>query len=297
MSIYRVMSPSASLRSYIRQYVYIDGDVPKGTVTPLSPRQELGIVVNLQGSEAPGYRDARGSSWTSAAVTLIGPQTRRNYDLTSNGRYSGLNVMFQPSGFFGLFGQPVPALSDIACDARDVLDKSFRLLLDLLPQQESAEQAIALLERFLLPRVVATVQPDAVAHVAAILSRSSGPMDLCRLAGSLALSERQLERKFVLEVGMTPKRFARVARFRNALQSKAGASSLSWTRVTHDAGYYDQNHLIKDFRDLTGATPSHYLNSILPIRPMEMFEDSLHIGRTPSCPEGEAPFAERVARH
>ena len=71
---------------------------------------------------------------------------------------------------------------------------------------------------------------------------------------------------------MSPKRFELLVRFRYALRSQVGTGGGSWTSATHDAGYCDQSHLIKDFRRLTGFTPSEYLDAIAPIADAEMFD-------------------------
>jgi len=59
---------------------------------------------------------------------------------------------------------------------------------------------------------------------------------------------------------MRPKLFARIARFEAALDSKARSSTKSWTDVSHEFGYYDQMHMVYDFAEFTGETPSNTLN-------------------------------------
>lgn len=69
---------------------------------------------------------------------------------------------------------------------------------------------------------------------------------------------RQLERIFECQVGLSPKLFARVARLRLALELSARTTVPDWSSIAVDAGYFDQSHLIRDFRSLTGETPAGF---------------------------------------
>ena len=80
----------------------------------------------------------------------------------------------------------------------------------------------------------------------------------CRLdsvASHLGLSARQLQRLFQAHVGLEPKIFARIARFQRALHA-GRTTGFNWTRIAQDCGYYDQAHLIADFKEFSGAAPA-----------------------------------------
>jgi len=70
------------------------------------------------------------------------------------------------------------------------------------------------------------------------------------------MSPRQFERRFNREIGLPPKLYARIARFESALESKALSATESWTEITNRLGYFDQMHLIKDFREFSGEVPT-----------------------------------------
>lgn len=74
------------------------------------------------------------------------------------------------------------------------------------------------------------------------------------VAGELGVSERHLRRLFRDRIGMSPKAFARLARFHRALRAARGADN--WAAIAAEAGYYDQAHLIAEFRAIAGVTPS-----------------------------------------
>lgn len=76
------------------------------------------------------------------------------------------------------------------------------------------------------------------------------------LAAELHASQRNLRRVFHEVVGMTPKAYARIVRFQHALRAaRETRAQLDWSEIASRTGYYDQSHLIADFRALTGSTP------------------------------------------
>ena len=79
------------------------------------------------------------------------------------------------------------------------------------------------------------------------------------MAGRAGLSLRQFERRFVQQVGISPKRFARIARFEAALDRMARSPQGSWTEIAHRFGYYYQMHMVHDFSRFTGEPPTRTL--------------------------------------
>jgi methylphosphotriester-DNA--protein-cysteine methyltransferase len=77
------------------------------------------------------------------------------------------------------------------------------------------------------------------------------------VAEELGVTARHLRRAFVERVGIGPKEFARGVRLQRAI--RGSARSRDWSMIARDAGYYDQAHLIGEFRDLVGLTPTAYL--------------------------------------
>jgi AraC-like DNA-binding protein len=71
-----------------------------------------------------------------------------------------------------------------------------------------------------------------------------------------SLSERSLQRIFREEVGLSPKKIADIVKFENCISLFRSGKSL--TDICYEAGYYDQPHFIKTFKQFTGLTPSQY---------------------------------------
>jgi transcriptional regulator GlxA family with amidase domain len=92
---------------------------------------------------------------------------------------------------------------------------------------------------------------------------SGGQISIDRLAGDLGISGRQLERRFLNEVGLGPKLLCRILRFQQVFRA-IERSDRNWARIAADCGYYDQAHLIRDFRQFAGQPPSVLLDHFTP---------------------------------
>jgi AraC-like DNA-binding protein len=75
------------------------------------------------------------------------------------------------------------------------------------------------------------------------------------VAAALGVSERHLRRVFRETVGLSPKAFAKLTRFHRALRAAREDGHASWASIAAGAGYYDQAHLIAEFRAIAGVTP------------------------------------------
>jgi AraC-like DNA-binding protein len=92
-----------------------------------------------------------------------------------------------------------------------------------------------------------------------LLTAPASPTAVRDVASAFGISERQLERRFLTSVGLTPKSFACLRRFERAVAEAASAPSL--TAAALAAGYYDQSHFIRDFRRFAGVTPRAFLRA------------------------------------
>lgn len=87
------------------------------------------------------------------------------------------------------------------------------------------------------------------------LRRRQGRLRIVALASLLGVSRRRLERAFVRELGISPKRYARILRLNVVLASVATEERARITQLALDAGYFDEAHLLRDFRALAGRRP------------------------------------------
>ena len=195
-----------------------------------------------------------------APMLAVGPMTSRRAQLNADGAVEALTVMLQPCGIFELFGVPTHLLTERAVEAHSLLGASISELYARLGEARVFAQRVRLLDSFLLAKANAQPRTANIAWSRALASiaRHQQPLSIRLTAASLNVSVRQLERRSLEYAGMTPQTVARVARFLRALELHRSPNlmhSMTWTEVAQAAGYYDQMHLIRDFRVMGGATP------------------------------------------
>ena len=85
----------------------------------------------------------------------------------------------------------------------------------------------------------------------------NGIVDLKELLSHNGVHERSLERYFKKHVGLSPKFYCRIVRFAHILRL-VGEEPRDWSAITHAAGFYDQSHFIRNFKEFTGKEPTAY---------------------------------------
>jgi AraC-like DNA-binding protein len=124
-----------------------------------------------------------------------------------------------------------------------------------------AEAKFDLLEEFLLARIRARPGVDRAVQAALARLRSWPVLRLRGLAAELGLSQKQMIARFASGVGLTPKLVARLFRFRRTLLAAhvGGDAPLDWAGLAQEHGYSDQAHLIHEFHEFAGVTPTAYV--------------------------------------
>lgn len=135
-------------------------------------------------------------------------------------------------------------------------------LVDDLARARTKLEAAQVLERAIAQRLARVTErrsaPPLALEAAAKLSRAN----VNEVAGDLGVSERHLRRVFRETLGVSPKAFAKLARFHRALRAARADAHPSWASIASAVGYYDQAHLIADFRAIAGVTPQALLGEL-----------------------------------
>jgi AraC-like DNA-binding protein len=168
-----------------------------------------------------------------------------------------LGVAFNACGTFPWLGDDMGGLSDRIVPLADVLGDGALRLRERLLNTESLEERFRVVERWLLARLArrAVVHPT-VRWAVDRLAASGGGITIEELATESGFTRKHLGNLFRQQVGLSPKALARVHRFRGALDllDRAGGD-VPWAALSERCGFYDQSHLINEFRRFTGLTP------------------------------------------
>ena len=168
------------------------------------------------------------------------------------GRMETVGVRFRPGMAGALLKLPAVVLTDESAALEDVWGSSARQLRRRLDDAPAAD-CLRVLAGALAPPKQAS---GPVERALRFLTAANGIADVDWMARQAGLSPRQFRRRCLEEAGLGPKRLARVLRFRYASRLAAAARRPDWSSIAASAGYFDQAHLIRDFREFTGRTPA-----------------------------------------
>jgi AraC-like DNA-binding protein len=185
----------------------------------------------------------------AATLDAVGPMTTYRDHPVGGGRMFG--VRFRPGRGRRALAVPADRIVDATVPLEDLWGARARRLLERLANTERDEERARRIEE-MLPRDGA----GPVERALGFLERSGGSVSVDDLAREAGLSPRQFRRVCLEATGLTPKFLARVLRFRNAA-ARVGAGEPA-IDLALDCGYYDQAHLIRDFRELAGRTPGKW---------------------------------------
>jgi AraC-like DNA-binding protein len=213
------------------------------------PTPSVELLVNVSGDRyrllEPGGSEFFDHTWL--AGILAGPTVS-----------VVLGVRLRPAGAYALLARPMREVSGLILDLRDLVGPAARDLADRCRDATSVETRFRAAATWVADRIARArgVTPE-VAWSAARIERSGGGVPIAQLRRETGLSKTRLVGTFREQIGVAPKRYARLVRFRRATALlDAVASPLADVAVV--AGYYDQAHMNTEFRELSRLTPRQY---------------------------------------
>ncbi|WP_158717804.1 helix-turn-helix domain-containing protein [Streptomyces sp. NRRL F-2664] len=218
-------------------------EVPDGVVT---------LVIALDG----GLRLTAGGPSRRASSFLAGLRTTATRGEHSGGLH-GIEVTFCPLGAYRIFGVPMRCFTEAFTDLSDLLGPSAGLLVEQLQETGSWAGRFALLDAVFTSCAEkgGRVSPE-VREALRRLGGDCRPQALPGIAEEVGWSARHLRERFGQQVGLAPKAVARVARLQRALRLQA--RGLDGAEVAALGGFHDQAHCIREFKAMTGLTPTQF---------------------------------------
>ena len=169
-----------------------------------------------------------------------------------------LGIRLHPVGAYRLLGHTLEPLTGITVDLGELPDSDARELLDRCGAVEGPEARLGAAAAWVAHRVRGGQDADpAVDWMVRALEGRHGGVPVGELAEEIGWSRTRLTQTFRRHVGVTPKHFARILRFRRALGLVQDPGS-PLSGVALDAGYFDQPHFNAEFREMSGFTPSAF---------------------------------------
>lgn len=204
---------------------------------------------------SPFYKIARnGDTDFIKEKSLILGQLQDYVLFKSTGPVGFIGVKFKANGFQRLVRPSLHEFTDKAVDIKDIWGKEAKLLEERIANENNNNKRVQLIELFLLKHLHQHTDPF-MNHCVNLMIKQEGNLKVKELSKHLNISSRQLERKFMASIGISPNNFSRINRVQKALISMEKRDYASLTQLGYQHGYYDQSHFIKEIDKFVGLTP------------------------------------------
>ena len=164
-----------------------------------------------------------------------------------------LGIRFHPGMAGACLGIPIAPLNDRTLEIQSAMGSAANNIVKAGATRTSIERRIAAIEDQLIDLPAISSIQSAIGE----LTGRKGQLSTHDFAAAAGVSERQLRRTCLKYSGLAPKLLARILRFRNAA-TRLRSAFTSTTTIAHDCGYFDQAHLIRDFKEFAAMTPIQY---------------------------------------
>jgi AraC-like DNA-binding protein len=258
----RIAAP-ASLAGAIDGYCDYHETTPGIAARRELPHAEGVLIVNLGERIEIVGGDGRSLRLGPGEAFFAGPHLRPAIS-RSLGSQAGVHVYLSLSTLRRLIGAPLSEYVDGVAPLDAALGAQARHLGEALGEAPDMRRRVELLDAALARALAARGEPDRRQSFAVRLLRERPDLDIAAVADKVGWSRKHLADRVRDAVGVGPRCFRRLARFQCLLAAIGDQAAPDWPGLAHDAGYCDQSHMIREFREFSGMNPTAYLQRLLP---------------------------------
>jgi AraC-like DNA-binding protein len=219
------------------------------------PDGAVRLVFNLGDAPSAGEGEGLAVEAIGASAAPVVVRMRRKVE--------GLSVTLRPGAAAALLGLPVGEIGGSAVHLDALWQGEGTELLGRMAEAPNDAARVELLHAVLQRRLrdsdAAAVNAVAAMHAARLIAASGGRRSLREVATAIGVGERRLQQIFHAHVGLSPRAWSRLARMHGCLRALRMQSSPAWADVALESGFYDQSHLVNEFRALCGVTPTEFM--------------------------------------
>jgi AraC-like DNA-binding protein len=252
--------PAPPISEYIDYIGLVHFRFPQHHIIPVkcfTPKPGNSIEFFLRDPEHYYYPGEQQITKRSAAI--INGQHTRVMDRHVGRDFLFLDIVLQPGVLYCLTGIPMNVLNDTFIDADTVFPKEISTTSEQLKNAKSYAELFKIAELFVFKLInKSKIDARGIDKAASILRQNRGFVSIDWLAKESCLSPRQFERLFIQRMGIPASQLLKIARFDRAFHIKNNHPEKDWLSIALEAGYYDYQHLAKDYKIITGLTPASF---------------------------------------
>ena len=248
---YREIGPSAAFAPFVRCLWHLSGPASAVPVAqPIVPDGCVEIVLNL----GDPFLRVNGGTVVQPAAMVVG-QITGPVVVIPTGVVDIWGVRLHPWGAAACLAIPVGELRETIVELDAVARSLTGLPSEVYDGQRREHALLGAVERWIRGRHA----PDPGVRAAVeLITRAPTPPSVRTVGAKLGRSTRWVQRVFRETVGLSPKMLTRINRVQRAMRAARSHPARTWSSIAADVGYFDQSHLVRDFRQLVGCTPSQF---------------------------------------
>jgi AraC-like DNA-binding protein len=259
ISLVEKQAPADALRPVVEEYIYRKISLPSNTtIQKEMPCRHVNSLDFFLGGSYKTFHCSEDRSIPFARCTIRGPRTYRKYRIEIAEDFICFSVRFKPTGIYQLLGIPMNEFCDQAVDASLLQPMMFTALTEQLMLCENLYECITLIEPFLLNILAHHHHTAGAIDRLASMIRNTPTGRMAAFYKDIPLSGRHLERNFIKAIGISPKAYSNLLRFEKVMQARKNRPSDTWSSIAHEFNYFDQMHLVKDFKKYLNISPGAF---------------------------------------
>lgn len=255
METFDITYPSLALAPYIRYYWCLKTDNKESVQERIIPTGCISLIFHKAN---PIFSKTQGDF---QPLTFVCGLSDDFTDLETSGPTEMIVVVFEPFGAKSFFSVPVYEFYNESIPVDALENHLLNELQNRIQDEPDNKKCIAFIEDFLTKRLchVSDYNYKRISAVINVINQNT-QININDLAQTACLSYKQFSRVFMEYVGAKPKEFTRVIRFQRTLFMLQMQPDMNLTQLSVESGYYDQPHLIREFKSFSGYTPSELLS-------------------------------------
>lgn len=270
-SSYQVLPPTPELEPFVECFWDLIGPASETPPEPeiVLPDGKTELIVHFGDNFFKIERNPKTAKdeYVRQARVLMSGQLTERILLSPSGRIGVVSIRFKAAGAARFFDLPYEEIVDQVVDFSLYEKESASKLAKKIEEASTPALRFQALQNFLMERLQKQESKEDifVRQACQYITQSEGTYSVKELVKLIGFSERQLERKFKQQVGITPKLLSRIMRFQKFIALSRSSKKMKLADASVSCGYYDQSHFIRDFTKFSGVSPLNYLSSSHPM--------------------------------
>ncbi|MEM9509067.1 MAG: helix-turn-helix domain-containing protein [Cyanobacteria bacterium P01_E01_bin.35] len=252
---YNIYKPNNCLSDFVKYYwqLALDSNLQTVHTNRVIPSNELQMIFHYK----TPFRevDKCDHHLVQPQTSICGQQTEYK-DIVSSDSVGMLAVVFYPYALRAFLPNQVSEFTNRSISLNDLFPAETNKLEERIIEADNIRSRILLIENFLLKRLSVPNSFSIAREAVNIVTKVNGQITVGEMANQLNVSKRQLERIFLANVGISPKKLGRIIRFNTSIKLFRQVEPL--TTLAYEAGYFDQSHLVRDFKEFSGLSPKAF---------------------------------------